>query len=85
MGWKNWSYWLRGGVIGLILGFVLEFGILITAKSCADWSFSTCSILENIINKTILSLAWGVVGIILGIIIGWLYGKIKNRKQEVGK
>jgi len=23
MGWKNWPYWLRGGIIGMVISFLL--------------------------------------------------------------
>jgi|WetSurMetagenome_2_1015567.scaffolds.fasta_scaffold993534_1 hypothetical protein len=31
MGWKNWPYWLKGGIIGLILMFALPLILIISS------------------------------------------------------
>jgi uncharacterized BrkB/YihY/UPF0761 family membrane protein len=70
MGWKNLSYWLKGGVFGLILGLlVVLFGQL--TSSPADARVLT------------LYLTWAFIPGLLFIcaLIGWIYGKIKNRKR----
>jgi len=38
MGWKDWSYWLRGGVIGLIIGIILLIiGYILPLLICPDF------------------------------------------------
>ncbi len=94
MGWKDWSYWLKGGVIGLVIY------LLIATVSSIAWSdkliipFVSFSglifnnflapllgngFLTESISIIILSLIFYFIS---GSIIGWLYGKIKNRGKE---
>ncbi len=93
MSWKNWPYWLRGGVIGLILPFIyviIKGLILILIKGkcsvgcvamygveCPD-SFYNCFDFAEI-------QTYPLIFLILGLFLGFLYGKIKNIKQRVGK
>ena len=84
MGWKNWSYWLRGAVIGIIASIVVFF-LGWNMPSC--WNFGTqqtpayCHLLFPI-NGTIGG-APGIISILLyivyGAIIGWIVGKIKSK------
>ncbi len=91
MGWKNLPAWVKGGIIGLIVGVIIEIPLFFLLKYCldnstgGDWfgslfcyvfffpgTFLTgdffIGVMINILIVTILS-----------IIIGWIYGKIKNK------
>lgn len=83
------KYWLRGGVTGVILAlcavilpyvfqciddpicnaaeFINDFGGL------ADWLGPGLSLLFLLLNV--------LPGFLLGTLLGWLYGKIKNRNK----
>ena len=87
MNWKSWPYWVRGGMIGLIIGvisivtivngneFVLKIILLLSyplnvftcGKECAD-------------AETLVTIFTGpIMAGVLGVIIGYLYGKWNNR------
>jgi len=68
MGWKNWSYWLRGGVVVL---FVYILVIDIYTMDFMGWTFDFWL---NTLLGLILSFGFGAL-------IGFIYGKIKNRKK----
>ena len=62
-------YWLRGGMYGLAISVVL---FLITV-SVSDQGLQFLILLALPIVAVFL--------IVLGLVIGWLYGKIKNRNK----
>ncbi|PIN93038.1 hypothetical protein COU54_04780 [Candidatus Pacearchaeota archaeon CG10_big_fil_rev_8_21_14_0_10_31_24] len=88
MGWKDWSYWLKGGIIGIVFTifycllrlFVVENGFL----TYLDIVYAPIIILlikiygfkEAIIDYPVVV----VYGLVVGALIGWIYGKIKNKK-----
>ena len=86
MGWKNLPYWLKGGIIGGISGILLailgqHFVLIRSASFLAliliyvfpvGHYFSPIIILIGLINF--------ITYMILGALIGYIYGKIKNRK-----
>ncbi len=106
MGWKNWSYWLRGGIIGGGLVIVYLTLIRISRYLLASDSdilaeiivlshilleFPIIPIVENfrplgellsrnnvIISFLIIAIPWFIIGAIVGFIIG----KIKQRKKK---
>ncbi len=121
MRWKNWPYWLKGGVIGVIIWLILIIfykvsGLILSCEiPTLDIMNGNCC--YNFIQDFILEISFipsllhisssigspcGHVGpisvfsfwiisfisyIMIGSLIGFIYGKIKNRnkKQEVGK
>lgn len=92
MGWKDWSYWLKGGIIGSIAGLPLS----ILNFACAWAERGICQPI-NFIPRIFEQLLSGLTGsggsyfvffisglfyyALLGILIGWVYGKIKNRNH----
>lgn len=119
MGWKDWPYWLKGGVIGLLLGAMfsvfaimsynptqknyflcpllsgdggpcrttaiiltpfLFFSAIPLALFCwiSGMEGSSCKIPEIVIVFSVL-----FVWILTGVLIGWIYGKIKNRNTKL--
>ena len=43
MGWKNWAYWVRGGVIGLIYSLIIalwSLKIVLTASDSTSSGFA---------------------------------------------
>ncbi len=96
MGWKDWSSWLKGGlIIGFIGGLVSSLSIVFSFFS---WIFIGAGMILGypiLVNEIILTITnyskvgvflayfinFFVIGFVVGAIIGWIYGKIKNKKQ----
>ena len=79
----NKRYWLRGSVVSLIIGVILiafyKIGLLPVAL--LFWGLQVPypgSELNELIILVIISV---VFYFIVGAVLGWLYGKIKNRKS----
>lgn len=77
MGWKDWPYWLKGGIIGGGIGFVLSllssFSIIIRGLVFGGWPD-----IELIWFDLLLILSTFIVGAV----IGWIYGKIKSKTKK---
>lgn len=90
MGWKDWNYWLKGGIIGAIVYLIIV----------VIWMFSIPPIKPTFLSQAleilispfsflgfgilipgVLPIAAAILGFILGAIIGWIVGKIKNRNK----
>lgn len=79
MGWKNWPYWLKGGIIGLIIGLVGVLLKIVLSLIFIDdtgrpgfFSISSTFITSQLLNCLGL--------LIIGLIIGWIYGKFKLKR-----
>ena len=79
MGWKNWPYWLRGGIS---LDLLIIISMIIFPKLS---EIPIISILLYfplfygfIIGGLIILFCW----FIIGAIIGWIYGKIKRESNN---
>jgi len=95
MGWKNWSYWLKGGVIGLVLEIIIV-GLLTIQKylfckqiicfyqvfNLAGTVCMNCNDSADFSVSLILILGITIVSILIGSIIGWIVGKIKSRNNS---
>jgi hypothetical protein len=93
MGWKEWPYWLKGGIIFArifviifllqgILPFCAPTGFLVISR----WFFPFAGWLGNISSCVAYGdvpgfiLRWIVIGLVFGSLVGWIYGKIKSKK-----
>ena len=93
---NNKKYWLRGGVVGLILSLIIVIIHIIFRFNCsffipepgAIYDIVGCQYLnmfyaiEDLFgNKA--ELYFGIFGLltIVGFIFGWIYGKIKNKNK----
>ncbi|MBS3066800.1 hypothetical protein J4205_03165 [Candidatus Pacearchaeota archaeon] len=90
MGWKNWPYWLKGGIIVGVITFILLGGLmfsigisdgwfcvaLVDAQSCTFYEFLTSP--WHWIQIIFLT----ICGFILGAIIGFI---IKITKKHIKK
>ena len=96
MGWKNWPYWLKGGVIGggiYIIWYIIQIGYTtLTANIRNPWinlpiyytSFPVTSL-----NNYFMSLGFYylmpflllIYYFLLGAIIGFIIDRIKGRKK----
>lgn len=78
MGWKNWSYTLRGFYIGLIIfgiGFLsLMFGFKFFYHCFTDGG-GYCNLL-------LFSIILSMFSPIIAPLIGWLISKIKSKKEN---
>ncbi|MDO8563443.1 MAG: hypothetical protein Q7R87_00350 [Nanoarchaeota archaeon] len=93
MGWKDWSYWLRGGIIGFFISTIFFWVKLILTTSYTEppicdydggWEIlgQPCPIPEFIISNYKEEI---IIFTILLAFIGWIYGKIKSNKNNLEK
>ena len=85
-------YWLRGGMVGLVLGVILDLWLL-TQGACVGLNADGTSICPTklsdifLIDLKMTPVYFHFIVVItlflVGIIIGWLYGKIKNRNKGI--
>ena len=91
MFWKKWPYWVRGGLKGLLVGLVLYlfFYLLIGGTSGCHFKMAnglrTAQCPTTLIEQVLFidyhpKIYYVVFYIMAGAILGWFYGKIKNRK-----
>lgn len=86
MTFKDWfnskSYWLKGGLLLFILGFLIGLGSFVPSGTCTllieSWH---CGIFRAIIDplNIIAGIGFGLVGGLFGALIGLIYGKFKNK------
>jgi len=91
MSWKNWPYWLKGGVIGLafiilleIINLLLSFLVIhlpfINAFENIDiFSLILCRGFCSGENRMVQLITIWPSYFIIGAIIGWIIGKIKQK------
>ena len=75
----NKRYWLKGGVVGSIVGILIILLIQLTAhQSGYDIQFQG----KYLVSLLTVALGGPIIGgFVIGSIAGWLYGKIKNRNK----
>ncbi len=91
----NKKYWLRGGIVGGAVGLLLLF-ISISVDNPQGVSLFILEFFRSTIFKIYLFLSLGgmaalfwmplmyvLFGLMIGIIIGWIYGEIKNRNKSI--
>ena len=92
MGWKEWHYWIKGVVIGFIIAIILSIlGIFVqTLSNNRLLTFIAHLVVDPCVFYTqcngnsclgciILGPLFTIIhGIILGLFIGIIYGKLKN-------
>ena len=109
MDWKNWPYWIKGAINGLIvmIFFLLPFLSCLFSSTgfdrlgCFNSPIVYVSYSENIAEKMLISLGLNApqgstllnsvtipLGfvllfspVIIGAILGWIFGKIKNKQK----
>lgn len=95
MGWRNWSYWLRGGIVSVII--LIIFSIITSFKVCnaslCTWIYLGISLISALISFPLLIVLLNIFGemtpyistplsfFLFGALIGFIIGKIKSRKQ----
>lgn len=95
MNWKSWPYWVKGGIVAGVLSFIIGLYYILYGGLRSDiltaiyapglsvlfiskgglFSGNHPSLFEEFFAITLN-------GCVYGVIIGWLYGKIKNRKAK---
>jgi ABC-type antimicrobial peptide transport system permease subunit len=81
--WSNLSYWLKGGIIGIIISFILHAFIhfyLLNANTYSDCYPGPCYT-GNLFSAVFYSPMFYII-IMVGILIGWIYGIIKKKKSK---
>jgi hypothetical protein len=92
MGWKKLPSWTKGGIISIILIVILFFIILLLPIKCDKFQGGvTCGspVALNWVGGSLTLLLYHPINIfyciisiiIIGAIIGWIYGAIKNRRR----
>lgn len=74
----NKEYWLKGGIIGFILSVIYVF-----LSSFGNFISVDGSINGFIGDLLLMFLVMIPFGFLPGVIIGWIYGKIKNRNKGI--
>jgi hypothetical protein len=88
MFFKNWPYWLKGGVITIILEAIwgcLQF-LTLGAKRGLRIYFSDMNgnfHVEYVYTYVFAVFLFTIALFFVGAIIGWIYGKIKGRKKKM--
>ncbi len=89
MGWKDWPYWIKGGVILIILWIIFNIASSIYVLFfCWDSSLYCNPNVLRLMSFTYFSNRQNniVVDIIfilfIGVLLGWIYGKIKQSKKD---
>jgi len=94
MGWKNWHYWLKGGVKAIIIGLILNILFIVPLFFLVQGSVAE---VISFIGRYILPLWSSIMGItlllaiknliialigyfIIGALIGGIYGKLRSKK-----
>jgi len=79
MGWKDWSYWLRGGIIGALISLIITLFMasarLINSTSLDSFPFWV------IFGGYFLRISPFIIP--AGIIVGVIFGKIIGSKSEI--
>ena len=86
---KKKRYWFRGGIISLVGTFILTFIAMVLYEGFIGYILmmitTPIKLIMDVIPDGILNiLGWPIyISYLfgLGAIIGWIYGKIKSRKQ----
>ena len=97
MGWKDWPYWLKGGIIVSVFALIFRLAgsmfLLFDSSNIFERILSYISFflgypfgipLANILNTGITIIDFILFLIfysLIGALIGWIYGKIKSRKS----
>ena len=95
MGWKDWSYWLKGGIIGILISLVFlassyftgQIKIVSYINQClippcsSDLHFYLFSNSNFLFVREFLisMIVILICCFIIGSFIGWIVGKIKSR------
>ncbi|MBX4211894.1 hypothetical protein KW787_00350 [Candidatus Pacearchaeota archaeon] len=74
MVWKDWPYWLKGGIIFAIIGFVS--GCVLSQNDTFVLSGSS-----DVVWIVYMAISLTIVGFIVGTILGSIYGSIKNKEK----
>lgn len=92
MSWKDWPYWLKGGGIGGILLSIYHIILLFTYELIFPYGvedFKYFFLYTIIIHQKLgvyffifSPLIIFIIGFLFGVLIGWIYGKIKRGKNE---
>ncbi len=82
-------YWLRGGIIGIILAILyFPFQAMLGLGCMKSFNLKEpsfiCDSFTALYSSNFLRFLFSPLGlIILGLIIGWIYGRSKNRKNNL--
>lgn len=71
-------YWLRGGIIGAIVYAITGSG-LVHVEPINSALYLPLMFIPGVYGSEIILPIGIVAGLITGSIVGWLYGKIRNR------
>ena len=87
MNWKNWPYWVKMLVVGFVVGFLTDSYILFNQKdiflikpTCLAIGICDPYVSLPLMYATLAGFL--IVCSLVGAFIGYLYGKIKNRKTR---
>ena len=83
MNWKNWPYWLKGGIIGIIFAIIIiliTFAYYEVSSNLGSFFGINEYLVENISNYglgLILYMSLNLIEyFVIGALIGYIYGRI---------
>ena len=86
------KYWLKGGIVGIIVNLSYTIYMIFTINP-GDRLGIIFATIHNVFGRILIApfyrgisiyadfVAALITGFVVGIILGWIYGKIKSRKQ----
>lgn len=80
MRWKKLHYWLKGGIIGAIVGGIIYLSLRLFRSDLFCVSLPPEAIDCTSLGSLIV-ISWFIL-IIIGLIAGFIVGKIKNKKKR---
>ncbi|MBI2474331.1 MAG: hypothetical protein HYV68_01390 [Candidatus Taylorbacteria bacterium] len=86
LSWGTWPYWGRGGIVGISTALVADVVLVLWTYASGVWPRENPELMRGVELPSVFSLqvVTGVLivvlsGIIFGVAIGWLYGKISAK------
>ncbi|MCK5282064.1 MAG: hypothetical protein KAK00_01530 [Nanoarchaeota archaeon] len=88
MGWRDWPYWVRGGMIAFSYSFLhilmyifLNFGNIRCGGTISSGGHS-CNVIEFLPEAIIYILVFAIPLFLIGALIGWIVGLERKYKKE---
>ncbi|MDO8594461.1 MAG: hypothetical protein Q7R93_03025 [bacterium] len=82
MNWKSWPYWKKGATVGLVLGVAVY--LFLYSLLASSSFFKPDNFAEFFELSWRLMLIWSLPVFIACVLIGWIWGKLKNRNLNTG-
>jgi hypothetical protein len=84
MGWKEWPAWVKGGLVGFLIGLLYFFWVLYLNRNNPDGIGLWEKAFGGAWGSIVLLLVYIVIicSVALCALIGWIVGRVKAKKEE---